>query len=419
MKNELLYISGMTCNNCQKTIYKNLIGLNGVNKAKVSYETGTAEISYNEDIINIQQIKDSIIDIGYKAISKKEKTNEKLIVLLMIILISVLYFIVENSSIIKSIPEINQSMGYWALFVVGSLTSVHCVAMCGGLHLPHASNDNRKIAIANSILYNLGRVFAYGLVGGVVGLIGEVVALSTGSKALITILSAIFMLIMGLNMLDTFPILKKIKIRIPWYKAIRVKSRKSFVMGMLNALVPCGPLQTMQLYALGNGSFISGFFSMVVFGLGTIPLMLLIMITSSLTVKKHSKMIMKASAIIVVVMGVAALNRGINLSGYNIFADKSNGVQTKIVDGIQVVETKLQSGSYPNLEVKEDIPVKWILTATKETINGCNNEIIIPKYGIKKKLNVGDNIIEFTPTESGDISYTCWMGMIHGNIKVE
>ena len=52
MKNELLYISGMTCNNCQKTIYKNLIGLNGVNKAKVSYETGTAEISYNEDIIN-------------------------------------------------------------------------------------------------------------------------------------------------------------------------------------------------------------------------------------------------------------------------------------------------------------------------------------------------------------------------------
>ena len=41
----------------------------------------------------------------------------------------------------------------------------------------------------------------------------------------------------------------------------------------------------------------------------------------------------------------------------------------------------------------------------------------IPKYNIQKKLEPGDNIIEFTPDEDGNISYTCWMGMIRSNIK--
>jgi len=51
-------------------------------------------------------------------------------------------------------------------------------------------------------------------------------------------------------------------------------------------------------------------------------------------------------------------------------------------------------------------------------LNGCNNEIIIPDYKIRQKLELGENIIEFTPTNTGTITYTCWMGMISSNITV-
>ena len=51
-------------------------------------------------------------------------------------------------------------------------------------------------------------------------------------------------------------------------------------------------------------------------------------------------------------------------------------------------------------------------------LNGCNNPVTIPKYGVEKKLEIGENIIEFTPTGQGKVLYTCWMGMIYGNIVV-
>jgi plastocyanin domain-containing protein len=51
-------------------------------------------------------------------------------------------------------------------------------------------------------------------------------------------------------------------------------------------------------------------------------------------------------------------------------------------------------------------------------LNGCNNAIVIPEFKIEKRLQVGDNIIEFTPTKTGKFRYSCWMGMIRGTITV-
>ena len=51
-------------------------------------------------------------------------------------------------------------------------------------------------------------------------------------------------------------------------------------------------------------------------------------------------------------------------------------------------------------------------------MNGCNNPVTITEYDIEKELVPGDNIIEFTPREEGNIVYTCWMGMLNGYVKV-
>ena len=51
-------------------------------------------------------------------------------------------------------------------------------------------------------------------------------------------------------------------------------------------------------------------------------------------------------------------------------------------------------------------------------LNGCNRALVIPEYDIEVKLKAGDNIIKFTPTQSGTFAYSCWMGMQTGRIEV-
>ena len=87
--------------------------------------------------------------------------------------------------------------------------------------------------------------------------------------------------------------------------------------------------------------------------------------------------------------------------------------------GVQLVRTELKSGRYDPIKVQAGVPVRWTIHAAAGTLNGCNNKIVIPEYGrLQKKLALGDNVVEFTPTRTGTFTYTCWMGMIRGKITV-
>ena len=62
--------------------------------------------------------------------------------------------------------------------------------------------------------------------------------------------------------------------------------------------------------------------------------------------------------------------------------------------------------------------MEWRIHADESRINSCNNEIYIPAFDLSVPLAPGDNVIRFTPEESGVIPYTCWMGMIRSSIYV-
>lgn len=73
---------------------------------------------------------------------------------------------------------------------------------------------------------------------------------------------------------------------------------------------------------------------------------------------------------------------------------------------------------YPNITVQAGVPVKWVINTPEGSINGCNNRILIRDYGIEYTFHTGENIIEFTPTKTSTVRYSCWIGMIRGNIFV-
>jgi sulfite exporter TauE/SafE len=288
-----------------------------------------------------------------------------------------------------------------------------------------------KAKVRPSLLYNIGRVTSYTIIGGIIGAVGSVISFSGWARGLVAILSGIFMVIMGLSMTGLFPWMNKITPRLP--RIFREKAGSAgrgkgpYIVGLLNGLMPCGPLQAMQIYALGTGSFISGALSMFFFSLGTLPLMFGLGAIITMLGSKFTKNMLKVSAVLVAVLGVIMLSRGLVLSGVGLpslssasaaASGSSAAASVSVEDGVQKISSTLTSRGYPNITVQKGVPVEWNLQADASNINGCNKTLIISEYNLQVKLKAGDNIIKFTPTESGTITYSCWMGMQTGQISV-
>lgn len=437
-----LQVSNMTCSNCENIIERKLLGATGIYSAKASYSKGTVDLTYDETVINLNNILKILKEEGYHASQGRKQSIDKpfdYTNLVGIIIIGLaIYMIASHFGLLRifnSFPVAKEGMGYGLLFLIGVLTSVHCIAMCGGICLSQCVTTqrdtaaNKLSALRPSLLYNLGRVVSYTVIGGIIGAIGSVVSFSGTMKGIVQIVAGIFMVIMGFNMLNLFPALRKFNPRMPKMFARKIYAQRNsnspLYIGLLNGLMPCGPLQAMQLYALSTGSPAKGALAMFLFSVGTVPLMFLVGALSSILSKKFTAKMMTASAVLVVFLGIFMLNNGFSLSGILLPTlptnekSQASEANTAIINGdVQEVVSGITSGSYEPIIVMKGIPVKWTIRAEQGDINGCNNTIIVQKYGIQKALQVGDNVIEFTPTESGTISFSCWMGMIRSKIIV-
>lgn len=440
-KEEFISVGGMSCSGCELRIEEKLRNLPGVEEVSANFADGKVRVLYLPEKISHDTICHAIRELGYtvkesqesKQVPEKKQTNIS-VIFGTILVLAAFYVIIQHTvgfGFINFIPQINQSMSYGILFVVGLFTSIHCLAMCGGINLSQCvaaqsgeTEPRVKKRLMPSLLYNAGRVTSYTLIGGIVGAIGSVVSFSGTAKAVVTVLSGVFMLIMGLNMLHAIPWLRKINFRMPKFVGKKLYSRKvkhgPFYVGLLNGLMPCGPLQAMQLYALGTGSFLAGAFSMLMFSLGTVPLMFAFGAISTLLSSRFTHKMMQVSAVLVMVLGLFMMGRGLTLSGVQIGTTAPAAVQNtaKVTGNVQEVTSSFDNGYYVPIAVKKGIPVKWTIQVKESDLNGCNNPVTIPKYGIQKKLVPGNNVIEFTPKESGVIPYTCWMGMIRSTITV-
>lgn len=435
-------LSGLTCIACEHKINKKIGELSGVKSAYVSYETQVLKIAYYEDEITIETIKSAITGLGYEVEKdlpdrRNFLSNQFLQVLGMIGIAAVLFTVIYHTIGFSFIPEISQNAGYGVLFVVGLMVSLHCIAMCGGINLSVCMTYQYKGKISGpwtklipGMLYNLGRVVSYTIIGGIVGALGSVVSFSNTGKAIVSFAAGIFMIIMALNMLNIVPWLRKINPHMPRIFAKKIHQQKKnkgpFVVGLLNGLMPCGPLQAMQLYALGTGSFLAGALSMFVFSLGTVPLMFLFGAFSTVLSSKLTKNMLKISAILVIVLGLGMIGRGLAFTGTTFVMEPSSqsvestsNTNTESSQEVQKITSILESNSYPPITVTKGVMVEWTIQAPEGTITGCNRQLIIPEYNITKDLEVGDNVITFMPEESGTFGYSCWMGMIRSSITVE
>lgn len=497
VKSIRLRIGGMTCVSCQNKIERKLRNTAGVESAKVSYNAGIADITYDTDIISLKDITAIIHRLDYQVLpgSGTQGPNTSRVIGSLVIIVSLYVFLQQFGILNLLVPSqlADTKMGYGMLFVIGLVTSIHCIAMCGGINLsqciPHGgAADEQKSRFSSfrpAFLYNLGRVISYTVIGFILGFVGLFMGGGSGAgvptifQGILKLVAGVFMVIMGINMLDIFPALRKFQPRMPSILVRKVgaekaRSKSPLIVGLLNGLMPCGPLQSMQIVAFASGNPFAGALSMFLFSLGTVPLMLGLGSIVSALGKKFTAKVMNAGAVLVVVLGLAMLSQGGSLSGFlppdlllavilalcavgavssiqfrkptyqiistvgalsiavllltsgnlwNLASSEKDGSSAaasdiQIVDGKQVVNSTLASGRYPNITVQAGTPVKWVIDAPKGSINGCNNRMLIQDYGIEYSFETGENVVEFTPTKTGTVRYSCWMGMIRGNITV-
>ena len=210
----------------------------------------------------------------------------------------------------------------WSGFILGLLGSFHCIGMCGPIAflLPvDRSNSLKKFTQVMS--YHIGRLITYGLIGLFFGMIGKSLYIF-GLQQQLSIIIGIIMIVAVLitshltNKLKPFqPIYRIIsKVKSALGNALKKKTTDTFLtIGFLNGFLPCGLVYMAVFASLTPGQALMGSLYMVLFGLGTIPLMTAAVYLGKFLNSKVKQRIQKAIPVFVIIIGVLFILRGLGL----------------------------------------------------------------------------------------------------------
>lgn len=212
-------------------------------------------------------------------------------------------------------------MELWTAFTIGLVGSLHCVGMCGpiALALPY-QGELRRQAAGNVLLYNLGRVLTYSVLGAVIGLFGRGLFLA-GFQQQVSIGLGIALLLIALfsinveSQLLRIPAVQRIN---AWVKRQlgRLLNRSGagalFGIGLLNGLLPCGLVYVAVVGAVTTGGVLHSMAYMGLFGLGTIPLMLATAMAGQFIDLRWRQRLRKLLPVFLVGFALLFLFRGLN-----------------------------------------------------------------------------------------------------------
>ena len=207
-------------------------------------------------------------------------------------------------------------------FILGIAGSFHCVGMCGPIVLSLPSGNPRSISfVIGRVLYNSGRILTYTFLGTLFGLLGNRIFLFGFQQGLsvftgIVILVTVFFTMKGKNIFTGIPFINSafVKFKIAFSKIYKVKSKSAMLMtGILNGFLPCGFVYIGLSGAMLTGAAFDGALYMLLFGLGTVPLMLGLSFFSNFINIKLRKRITKLIPAFTVILALLFIARGLNL----------------------------------------------------------------------------------------------------------
>jgi sulfite exporter TauE/SafE len=210
----------------------------------------------------------------------------------------------------------------YTAFIFGLISSFHCVGMCGpiAMMLPVDRTNEAKRVVQIS-MYHLGKLTAYGLLGLIFGLLGKSFYLA-GLQQQLSIILGILMIVVAVVPEKIFakynfskPVYRLItKVKTSLGQQFKSKSYKSlFTIGLLNGFLPCGMVYVAIFGAIAMQSVTLGILYMILFGIGTIPLLTAIVYLSNIFSFSFRKTIQNMIPIVAILIGMLFIIRGLGL----------------------------------------------------------------------------------------------------------
>lgn len=330
-KKYTFFVHGMHCNACVLMIESELSELPGVSHVKASLDKHLVEIDGDfgnktpEDIANDLTVP--IKSGGYvvsveKQIKVTDWSDFKIAIPITLGFVA-LFILLQKLGIVNLINAGNVTYG--TAFVIGIVASLStCMAVVGGIVLSmSASFAKEGDKVKPQLMFHVGRLVSFFILGGIIGAIGSAFTLSTSATFVLGLIIGIVMLILGINLLDVFPWAKKLQPSMPKFIAKNAHSVSKLnhtvtplLIGIATFFLPCGFTQSMQLYTLSTGSFIAGSLTMLSFALGTLPVLALVSF-SSYSVKNSSKsgVFFKTAGLIVIIFALFNLINSLVIIG--------------------------------------------------------------------------------------------------------
>ena len=320
MKTYKFHVTGMHCPSCKVLTESELADVAGVSKVKTSLKNNSVEITGNFGEKNPEKIAEDLTQVlkphGYSLSLEKQtqtiKWSDFKIAIPVALAFVTLFIILQKLGLVNLIG--GSKVTYGTAFTVGIVASLSsCMAVVGGLVLSmSASFAKEGDKFRPQVLFHVGRLVSFFIFGGIIGIIGSAFQLGGMGTFILSLIVGLILLILGLNLLDIFPWLKKFQPALPSIVGKHVQSLKKInhtltplLVGIVTFFLPCGFTQSMQLYALSTGSFWTGALTMLAFAIGTLPVLAILSFSSlGIQNKSWSGSFFKAAGLVVIFFGL-------------------------------------------------------------------------------------------------------------------
>jgi uncharacterized protein len=349
-------------------------------------------------------------------------------------------------------------MNLWVIFLTGLTTGgLTCLAVQGGLlataitkqsavpqhHVKgkRAKEKQRRMAgvqMSQNALpvaaFLLAKLIAYTLAGFLLGALGSVAQLTPTVQAIMQMGAAIFMIGTALNMLNLHPIFRYFAIQPPRFLTRMVrnqaKSQEVFapaLLGLMTIFIPCGTTQAMEILAISTSDPVTGAAIMFAFVLGTTPTFFVLGFLATQVRGKFQPSFVVVTALLVLFLGIVSMDSALSLVGSPLaprhllasLIGETPPVAAVVVGEIQEITMSAQNTGYipPNWTAQSGVPIR-VRLVTENNLS-CSRTFTIPSLGIQQVLPLtGETVIELPAQPSGDLYFSCGMGMYTGIIRV-
>lgn len=318
MQKHVFYAKGMHCRACVLLVEEDLLAVAGVTSAAPSLDDHTVTVEGDfggKDSASIAaELSAALAAHGYSlsatpfpSVARWEDFKTAAPIALILI---ALFVALQKIGLVNLVGA-GEGVSYGTAFLIGVVASVSsCMAVVGGLLLSvSATFAKRGERVRPQVTFHAARLVSFFLLGGAVGALGAAFTLSPMAGAALSFILGLVMLTLGLKLLGVFPWADRLQVSLPKFlsrgalgAAKRSDALAPLALGVSTFFLPCGFTQSMQVYALSTGSFLSGGLVMLAFALGTLPVLAAVSASPALGPSggKRSSVFFKVAGLVVI-----------------------------------------------------------------------------------------------------------------------